>query len=52
VPAQAAVTLALRVADVEAAAAVLGDKAVRIAPGVLNVAPAQANGVILELAQV
>jgi len=52
VPAQAAVTLALRVADVEAAAGVLGDKAVRIAPGVLNVAPAQTNGVILELAQV
>ena len=51
-PAEAAVTLALRVADIEAAARVLGDKAVRVAPGVLNVAPAQATGVILELTQV
>ena len=49
-PAEAAVTLALRVADVEAAARVLGSKAIRTAPGVLNVAPAHANGVILELA--
>jgi hypothetical protein len=48
--AEAAVTLALRVTDVEAAARVLGEKAVRTAPGVLNVAPAHANGVILELA--
>jgi Glyoxalase-like domain len=49
-PAEAAVTLALRVTDIEAAGRVLGDKAVRVAPGVLNVAPAHANGVILELA--
>lgn len=51
-PTEAAVTLALRVRDIEAAGRVLGDKAVRVAPGVLNVAPAHANGVILELAAV
>lgn len=49
-PPEAAVTLALRVVDIEAAARALGVKAVRVTPGVLNVAPAQANGVILELA--
>ena len=49
-PTEAAVTLALRVTDVETAARVLAGKAVRTAPGVLNVAPAHANGVILELA--
>jgi hypothetical protein len=49
-PAEAAVTLALRVGNIETAASVLQSKAVRTAPAVVNVAPAHANGVILELA--
>jgi len=49
-PAEAAVTLALRVSDIETAARVLGGKAVRTTPGTLTVAPQHANGVILELA--
>jgi hypothetical protein len=50
-PAEGAVTLALRVSDVAAAAKVLGWRAVRVADGVLNVAPKDANGVLLELRQ-
>ena len=50
-PLEGGVTLALRVSDIGAARKVLGDRATAVAPGVLNVAPRHANGVILELAQ-
>lgn len=48
-PAEAVVTLALRVANLEAAAVALGSRAIRQRSGALSVAPTHANGVLLEL---
>ncbi len=50
-PQEGGVTLALRVSDIGAAKKMLGDRAISVASGVLNIAPRHANGVILELAQ-
>lgn len=51
VPEETAITLALTVADAAAAARAVGTKAAVVTPGMVKVAPAEANGVILELAQ-
>ena len=48
IPAEGAITIALRVRDAAAAAKAVGPRAVVKAPGVVKVAPADANGVILE----
>ena len=48
IPAEGAITIALRVRDAVAAAKAVGSRAVVKAPGVVKVAPADANGVILE----
>ena len=48
IPAEGAVTIAVRVTDAAAAAKAVGPRAVVKAPGVVKVAPAEANGVILE----
>jgi hypothetical protein len=50
-PEEGGVALVLRVTRADAAADVLGARAVRAGPGVLNVAPKFANGVILELVE-
>ena len=47
-PDEGAVTIALRVADAGAAAAAVGPRAIVKTRGVVKVAPAEANGVILE----
>ena len=47
-PAEGAVTIALRVADAGAAAKAVGPRAIVKTPGVVKIAPAEANGVILE----
>lgn len=49
-PEEGAVTLALRVADDAAMAKVLSRRACVAAPGLVKIAPAEASGVILELA--
>ena len=51
VPEETAITLALTVADAAAAARAVGTKAAVVTPAMVKVAPAEANGVILELAQ-
>ena len=48
IPDEGAVTIAVRVADAGAAAKAVGPRAVVKTPGVVKVAPAEANGVILE----
>lgn len=50
-PEEGGVALVLRVARAEAAAEVLGGRGVMVGPGVLNVPPKFANGVILELVE-
>jgi hypothetical protein len=50
-PEEGGVALVLRIARADAAADVLGGRAVRSGPGVLNVPPKFANGVILELVE-
>lgn len=50
-PKQGGVTLALRVANADAAKSVVGDRGAMTGPGVICVAPKHANGVILEFAQ-
>lgn len=52
IPDEGAITLALTVTDAKAAAKAVGDKAAVTGPKVVKVAPADANGVILELAEV
>jgi catechol 2,3-dioxygenase-like lactoylglutathione lyase family enzyme len=51
IPEETAITLALTVNDAKAAATAIGAKAAVVEPRMVKVAPAQANGVILELAQ-
>lgn len=51
VPDEGAMTIALRVTDAKAAAKAVGAKAAVVGPQVVKVAPGEANGVILELAQ-
>ncbi len=51
VPDEGAVTIALTVHDAKAAAKAVGGKAAIVADKVVKVAPAQASGVLLELAQ-
>jgi hypothetical protein len=51
VPEETAITIALTVADAKSAAKAVGDKAAVVGPKIVKVAPAQANGVILELAE-
>ena len=48
IPEEGAITIAVRVADAGAAAKAVGPRAIVKAPGVVKVAPAEANGVILE----
>ena len=48
IPAEGAVTIALRVSDAAAAAKAVGSRAIVKAQGVVKVAPTEANGVILE----
>lgn len=50
-PKEGGVTLALRVANADAAKSVVGDRGTMTGPGVICVAPKHANGVILEFAQ-
>jgi len=50
-PREGGVTLALRIADADAAKAAVGTRGTPTRPGVVTVAPQHANGVILELAQ-
>jgi len=50
IPDETAITLALTVTDIRAAAAAVGDQAAVVEDRVVKVAPADANGVILELA--
>lgn len=50
IPDETAITLALTVTDIGAAAAAVGDKAAVVEDRVVKVAPGDANGVILELA--
>lgn len=50
-PEEGGVALVLRVAKAEAAAEALGGRGVMVGPGVLNVPPKFANGVILELVE-
>lgn len=47
---EGAATLALRVADDEAMAKIIGKRAVVSEPGLVKIAPGEANGLILELA--
>lgn len=51
VPDETAITIALTVSDAKAAAKAVGTKAAVVAPKLVKVAPAEANGVILELAE-
>jgi hypothetical protein len=51
VPDETAITIALTVTDAKAAAKAVGAKAAIVTDKVVKVAPAEANGVILELAQ-
>lgn len=50
-PQEGGVTLALRVANADAAKSAVGGRGVTTKPGAITVAPRHANGVILELAQ-
>ncbi|MFM9847858.1 MAG: VOC family protein [Hyphomicrobiaceae bacterium] len=50
-PQEGGVTLALRVANMDAAKSAVGGRGVTTKPGTITVAPKYANGVILELAQ-
>jgi hypothetical protein len=50
-PPEGAVALCLAVASPDAARAALGDRALEVRPGVVAVAPEQANGVILEFSE-
>lgn len=52
IPDEGAITIALTVADAKSAAAAVGAKAAVKSPKVVKVAPAEANGVILELAEI
>ena len=51
VPDETAITISLTVADAKAAAKAVGTRAAVVGPKVVKVAPADANGVILELAE-
>ena len=51
IPDEGAITLALTVSDANAAARAVGSKAAVVTPKAVKVAPTEANGVILELAQ-
>jgi hypothetical protein len=51
IPDEGAITIALTVTDARAAARAVGDKAAVVDPRSVKVAPAQANGVLLELFQ-
>ena len=51
IPDEGAITIALTVADAKAAASAVGGKAAVVAPGIVKVAPGDANGVLLELAE-
>jgi hypothetical protein len=50
-PAEGAVTLALRATDLNKAASAIGSRAAVVNPRSITVAPAEANGVILEFSQ-